>query len=89
MTELEMIGKIRKLRELEALFAEANEEIEALKDAIKSEMGDREELRAGEYKVSWKNVESNRLDSTALKKALPEIAERFMKKTVTRRFLVA
>lgn len=89
MTELEMIGKIHELRELEALVAQANEEIEALKDVIKDEMGDREELRAGEYKVTWKPVESNRLDSTALKKALPEIAERFMKKTVTRRFLVA
>ena len=89
MTEIEMIGKIRELRELEALIAEANEEIEALKDAIKGEMGDREEIRAGEYKVTWKTVESVRLDSSALKKALPEIADRFSKKTVSRRFLVA
>ena len=89
MTEIEMIGKIRELRELEALIAEANEEIEALKDAIKGEMGDREEIRAGEYKVTWKTVESVRLDSSALKKARPEIADRFSKKTVSRRFLVA
>ena len=39
--------------------------------------------------MTWKNVTSNRLDSTALKKELPDIAARFMKQTTTRRFCVA
>ena len=52
-------------------------------------MGDAEELRAGEYKVTWKAVKSSRLDAAALKKALPEVAERFTRITTTRRFCVA
>ena len=52
-------------------------------------MGESEELRAGEYKVTWKAVTSTRLDTAALKKALPDVAERFTKQTTTRRFCVA
>ena len=42
-----------------------------------------------DWKVTWKAVTSNRLDSTALKKELPDIAARFMKKTTARRFVLA
>ena len=51
-------------------------------------MGDEETLLAGAFKVTWKAVTSSRLDSAALKKSLPEIAERFMKQTTTRRFCI-
>lgn len=47
------------------------------------------ELRAGEYKITWKAVTASRLDSKALKAALPEVAERFTRATTTRRFCVA
>lgn len=85
----EIEKKIREMRNLQALIAEAEAEVEAIKDEIKAVMGDSEELCAGEYRVSWKVVESSRLDTAALKKALPEVAERFMKKSVARRFNVA
>ena len=52
-------------------------------------MGDNEELRAGEYKVTWKTVTSSRLDSKALKEALPEVVQHFTKTTTCRRFCVA
>ena len=42
-----------------------------------------------DWKVTWKPVTSNRLDSTALKKELPDIAARFMKQTTARRFVLA
>lgn len=87
MSMNEMESKIRELRQLQALIDEAT--AEAIKDAIKAEMGDTEELRAGEYKVTWKAVTSSRLDTTALKKALPDVAARFMKSTTSRRFCVA
>ena len=87
MNEIE--AKCRELRQLQSLIDEAQQEADAIKDAIKAHMGDSEELRAGEYKVTWKPVISNRLDSTALKKELPEIAARFMKQTTARRFCVA
>ena len=89
MSMKEMESKIRELRQLQALIEEAQAEAEAIKDAIKAAMGDSEAIQAGEYKVTWKPVTSTRLDATALRKALPDVAERFTRTTTTRRFTVA
>lgn len=80
--------KVRELLELRRLREELDAEITAAEDAIKAIMGEEEILTAGAFKVSWKAVTSSRLDSTALKKAMPEIAARFMKQTTTRRFSI-
>lgn len=85
----EMEIKCRELRQLQALIEEAQAEAEAIKDAIKAAMGPQEALQAGEYKVTWKPVTSSRLDAAALRKALPDVAERFTKETTVRRFTVA
>ena len=67
---------------------ELQEEINVLQEAVKDFMGSEETMIAGAFKVSYKSVTSSRLDSMALKKELPDIAARFMKQTVTRRFTV-
>ena len=67
---------------------ELEAEIAAAEDAIKAVMGDEELLTAGAYKVSWKTFTSSRVDTTALKKAMPEIAEQFTKQTKSRRFAI-
>ena len=85
----ELEAKARELRQLQALIEEAQTEAEAIKDAIKAAMGDSETIQAGEYKITWKAVTSSRIDTTALKKALPDVAERFTRETTTRRFCVA
>ena len=85
----EMEAKARELRQLQALIEEAQAEAEAIKDAIKAAMGDSESIQAGEYRITWKAVTSSRIDTTALKKALPDVAERFTKETTSRRFCVA
>ena len=82
-------AKARELRQLQVLIEEAQEEAEALRDAIKAAMGDSETVRAGEYKITWKPVTSIRIDTRALKEALPDVAERFKKETTVRRFTVA
>ncbi len=87
INELEM--KCRELRQLQNLIEEAQAEAEAIKDAIKAHMGDAEAVQAGEYKITWKPVTTTRLDSKALKAALPDVVERFTKTTTTRRFCVA
>lgn len=89
MSTTEITSKVRELRELQALIEEAQAEAETIKDTIKAQMGDCEELRAGEYKITWKPVESSRIDTAALKKAMPQIAEAFTKTTTTRRFCIA
>jgi len=89
MSVKEIETKARQIREMQALIEEAQAEAEALKDEIKAAMGDVEEIRAGEYKITWKPVTSSRLDTAALKKAMPDIAAAFTRQTTTRRFIVA
>lgn len=89
MSEKELTAKIRQLRKMQRLAEEAQQEAEAIKDEIKAYMGDSEELRAGEYKITWKNVTNARIDTRALTKALPDIAAAFTRSTTTRRFVVA
>lgn len=89
MTIKEMETKARELRELQALIDEAMAEAEAIKDALKAAMGNSEAIQAGEYKITYKSVTSSRIDTTALKKAMPEVAQAFTKESTTRRFCVA
>ena len=89
MSISEIESKIRELRQLQALVDEAESEMETIKDALKAHMGDSEELRAGEYKVTWKTVKAVRLDTAALRKAIPDVAAAFTRTTTTRRFCVA
>ena len=88
MSNLGMEAKVHELMELKRMKEELENEIMQIEDDVKAAMGTEELLIAGSYKVSWKTITSTRLDSTALKKALPDIAERFMKSTTTRRFCV-
>ena len=88
MSNPNMESKIRELMELKRMKEEIEAEIAAAEDEIKGVMGDEETLLAGAFKVDWKPVITCRIDTAALKKMMPEIAERFMKQTTTRRFCV-
>ena len=52
-------------------------------------MGDSESVQAGEYRITYKAVTTARIDTAALKKALPDLAQQFTKTTTARRFCVA
>lgn len=88
MSEQDIIRKVKLLREMQRMAEDAQAEAEALKDELKAYMGSSEELRAGEYKITWKSVESSRVDTKALAKALPELAAQFTRTTTVRRFCV-
>ena len=85
----EIEAKARELRQLQALIEEAQAEAEAIKDALKAAMGDSESVQAGEYRITWRAVTSARIDTSAIRKALPDVAERFTKETVARRFMIS
>ena len=91
MSANEMITKIEALKEWEALLNEAQAEVENLKDEIKREMDARgtEELEAGQYIVRYTSVLSQRFDTTAFKKALPEVYKGYLKQSASRRFSIA
>lgn len=91
MSTIELSKKMQELRELRRMAEEIQSEIDAITDLFKAEMDTRsiDELSGTDWKISWKPVTSSRLDATALKKALPEVAERFSKTTTVRRFSIA
>lgn len=89
MSIMELEAKARELKELERMQEELTAEIEAVKDEIKQHMGEQETVTAGGYRITWKTVTSSRLDSKALKSALPEIAARFTISSTTRRFCIS
>lgn len=89
MNELET--RVSELRELRRMADELAAEITATEDAIKAYMtaGGTDELTGTSFKITWKEVTSCRLDSKALKAAVPELWQRFSKSTTSRRFIVA
>lgn len=90
MSTIEITAKIEALRELETLIEEAKAEAESIRDEIKSEMlnRDTEELSAGQYIVRWTSVLSNRFDTTAFKKVMPEVYKAYTKQVSSRRFTI-
>ena len=91
MSTIEITSKIESLRELEDLIEEAKAEAEAIRNEIKAEMlsRDTEELTAGKYIVRWTSVLSNRFDTTAFKKVLPDIYKAYTKQVSSRRFTIS
>ena len=91
MSATEINAKMKELRELRRMADELAAEIEAVQGNIKSRMDAQgvDILSGSDWKVTWKPVTSARLDSSALKKELPEIAVRFMKQATARRFVLA
>ena len=90
MSQSELTVVARDLLAVKAMIAELEAEAEALTDQIKGAMVDAgsETMSGPGWAASWRNVTSSRLDTSALKKALPEIAQQFTKKTTTCRFVI-
>ena len=91
MSSLEITSKIESLKDLETLIEEAKAEAEALRDEIKAEMLSRntEELEAGQYIVRWTSVLTQRFDTTAFKKVMPDVYKEYTKQVSSRRFSIA
>ena len=91
MSTNELNAKAKRLKALKAKEAEISEQITAIENEIKAEMTERgvEELSVGVFKIRWQKVFSNRLDTAALKKAVPDIVALFTKPTESRRFTIA
>ena len=90
MTMKELKRKALEIKELERMRDEIDAEIAAAQEEIKSAMTANgvDSMVAGAFKISWKAVSSSRLDTTALKKALPDVAAMFTKTVSCRRFLI-
>lgn len=91
MSKTEMTSKVRELKELKAMADELAAEITSIEDSIKADMTAQgvEELTVDVFTIRYKTVKSSRFDTTAFKKAMPDLAAQFTKQTESRRFTVA
>ncbi len=87
----EMDSKIKELRELRRMADELAAEMESITDSIKQHMtaAGIDSISGTDWKVTYKAVTSSRIDTAALKKALPDLVEQFTKTTTAHRFCVA
>lgn len=91
MSTIEIQSKIEQLKELESFMEEIKTEVESPRDEIKSEMLNRDvdTLEAGQFIVRWTACLSQRLDTTALKRAMPEVYKAYLKQVSSRRFTIS
>ena len=91
MSTNDLVMKVEKLKKLEELLEEVKTEAESVRDEIKQEMltQDTEELEAGQYIIRWTSVLTNRFDTTAFKKVLPDVYKAYTKQITSRRFSIA
>ena len=91
MSKIEMLAKIELLNKYEAMIAEMKSEADSIRDTIKAEMmgQDAQELMVGQYIIRWNEVLSNRFDTTAFKKVMPEIYKAYTKQIASRRFSIS
>ena len=91
MSTIDLENKIEKMQEWEALAEEARAEADALRDEIKAELTNRntEEVTTEKYIIRWTSVLSQRFDSTAFKRAMPDIYKAFTKQVSSRRFSIS
>ena len=82
---------MKELAEYIRMQEEAAAMVESLKDQLKERMtaAGVDSLAGSEHKATYKAVTSSRIDTTSLKKDLPDIAARYTKTTTARRFTFA
>lgn len=91
MSKIELLAKIELLNKYEAMVEEMKAQADTIRNEIKAEMDAREleEMIAGQYIVRYTSVLSNRFDSTAFKKVMPEIYKAYTKQVSSRRFTIS
>lgn len=78
--------KIKTYLDMKKELKAFENKIQELENQIKFEIGDAEYAYAPGYSLSWKKVSSNRVDSKKLKADYPEIYEKVIKKSSSRKF---
>lgn len=82
---------MRNLAEYIRLQEELSATIDSLKDEIKSYMQEAgiDTITTTEHKATWKPVISSRIDTAAMKKAIPDVVALYTKTSESKRFTFA
>lgn len=79
---------MREIGEYTRMAEEVAATLDSLKDILKKHMEENglDSIAGSEHKASYKAVTSSRIDTTALKRDMPDIAATYTKTTITKRF---
>ena len=79
--------QLHRLSELKKQIAELTDEKTGIENTLKTALGEAPVGEYGDFRITWKNRESTRLDSKALKADMPDVYEKYAKTLSTRTFL--
>ena len=84
-------AKMAELAQYKRMLEEVQATVEGLQDEIKRYMIENglETLAGNEHKASYKPVTSTRIDTSALKRDMPDIASKYSKTSVSNHFIFA
>ena len=82
------VEKINELKAIESRIKALKAEADAIKKEMQDEMGSEEHVQVGGFTVNYTIVISTTLDSTKLKKELPDLWNKYSKEGITRRFSI-
>lgn len=91
MSMNEMEAKIAEMQELDKLAQEAKEAADSIRDEIKAVMLEQStsEMNVGRFVIRWTEILSNRFDSTAFKRVMPDVYKAYTKAVYSRKFTVS
>lgn len=85
MSTQELYAVARDLKELRLMAEQLDTEIAELEQTIKAHMEEQavDTLVTTDVKITWKQVTTSRIDTAALKKALPDVAAQYFDYSIT------
>ena len=91
MTDRQINNRIAKLQAIEAQQRELEAQADAIRAELKADLESKgeDEHNTGSFVIRWKEIISHRLDSKALKAALPDVFATYSRESVSRRFTIA
>lgn len=90
MTNKQLDNRVMKLRSIEAQQQALEAQAEAIRAEIKADLESKgeDEHDTGSFVIRWKEIITRRLDSKALKAALPDVFESYTRENRARRFTI-
>ena len=83
------VAQIRELKNIENEIKALQNKADAIKDAMKAEMGNEEHVKVGGFTVNYTITISTTFDSKKLKKEMPSLWEEYSREGITRRFSIS
>lgn len=80
--------KIKRRFELDQLIDKLEVEKKQIEQEIKLAMADAEEAICEEFYITWKNMSTRKIDATRLQTECPEVYQRYLKESNSRRFTI-